>query len=369
MRVLFVHNSLPEYRVAFWTQLSRLVELDICVTHPELQEKDYGFDFADGELNVLEDDGLRVSPADYDVVVLPPADSFKDLWVAERITHACRQVGVPTVFWTEMWMPTVGSWSVKRSLKMMLKKTAARRVARRATRCIVPGSLSRRFLSTLGVENISVVVDSAEVGESDDSKILEIKSGLPNEKKVLLYFGRLKKIKGTEVLAKAFARICAERDDVFLLVCGDGECREELESQLLQDCSSELWRMEGKVNPCWRASYFACADVFVLPSCMNDGQIEVWGLAVNESLQAGVPVIATDCVGAAHDILDETVGAVVPQGDDVALADEICRVLDANHDRSMSGACRKRAEKYSTENMAKGFYSVFRELRDGGTNA
>lgn len=127
--------------------------------------------------------------------------------------------------------------------------------------------------------------------------------------------------------------------------------------------------MEGKVNPCWRASYFACADAFVLPSCMNDGQIEVWGLAVNESLQAGVPVIATDCVGAAHDLLDETVGAVVPQGDDIALADAICKVLDANHDRPMSGACRIRAEEYSTENMAKGFYSVFRELRNGGINA
>ena len=68
----------------------------------------------------------------------------------------------------------------------------------------------------------------------------------------------------------------------------------------------------------------AAADLFVLPS-----RHEPWGVVVNEALAAGLPVVLSDRVGAAADLLvDGENGRLVPAGDAVALAnalEDLCR--------------------------------------------
>lgn len=46
MRVLFIHNTIPEYRVAFFRELSKLVELDVVVTEQRLAYEVYGLKVA-----------------------------------------------------------------------------------------------------------------------------------------------------------------------------------------------------------------------------------------------------------------------------------------------------------------------------------
>lgn len=362
MRVLFMHNSLPEYRVAFWRRLSELCGVDICVTHPELESKLYGFDFDGGGLSVLEEDAMRVDPAGYDVVVLPPADSVLDLRVSARLVRECRGKGIPTVYWSEAWMPKSGNWSAKRKIKRALKRKASEYVARRATACIAAGSRADGYLRRLGAGDVRIVVDATEVGPVDEAKAREVWASLPENRTCVLYFGRLKKIKGTEYLAAAFAELCRERDDLFLLVCGDGECWDELESSLRSACPEGSWRMEGKVDPRYRASYYSVARVFVLPSCTYDGQVEIWGLSVNESLEAGVPVVTTTAVGSGPELINPSVGEVVPEGDAHALAGAISSVADRNAGGAMAPACREVARKHSVDSMAEGFYNVFEGL-------
>ncbi len=61
--------------------------------------------------------------------------------------------------------------------------------------------------------------------------------------------------------------------------------------------------------------FFAEADVFVLPS-RYDG----WGVVVNQALGAGLPLICSDAVGAAHDLIEEEVnGSLFPAGNAEAL--------------------------------------------------
>jgi len=60
---------------------------------------------------------------------------------------------------------------------------------------------------------------------------------------------------------------------------------------------------------------FAEADAFVLPS-LHDG----WGVVVNQALGAGLPVIASDTVGAAGDLVRHGEnGLIVPAGNVAAL--------------------------------------------------
>ena len=70
---------------------------------------------------------------------------------------------------------------------------------------------------------------------------------------------------------------------------------------------------------------YAAGDVMVLPSY---GAGETWGLAVNEAMCLGRPVIASDHVGCAADLVKpEQTGLIFPAGDVEALAHCLRRAL------------------------------------------
>ena len=70
-----------------------------------------------------------------------------------------------------------------------------------------------------------------------------------------------------------------------------------------------------------RDVYAAC-DVLVVPSVPTRTFREPWGLVVNEAMNQGLAVIATDAVGAAAGglVRDGENGLIVPAGDERALA-------------------------------------------------
>ena len=73
---------------------------------------------------------------------------------------------------------------------------------------------------------------------------------------------------------------------------------------------------------------YAGSDVVVVPSIPTRDFLEPWGLVVNEAFDQGVPVIATDAVGAAAGglVQHERTGLVVPAGDERALAGALRRL-------------------------------------------
>jgi glycosyltransferase involved in cell wall biosynthesis len=80
-------------------------------------------------------------------------------------------------------------------------------------------------------------------------------------------------------------------------------------------------RYAGFQAPDALPKFFAQADVFVLPS-RHDG----WGVVVNQALGAGLPIIASDHAGAAHDLVrGGTNGFTFPAGDANALAAAMLR--------------------------------------------
>jgi glycosyltransferase involved in cell wall biosynthesis len=95
----------------------------------------------------------------------------------------------------------------------------------------------------------------------------------------------------------------------------------------------------------------------VVPSVPTRDFLEPWGLVVNEAFHQGVPVIATDAVGAAAGglVQHERTGLVVPAGDAAALAAALRRL---HHDpplRARLGATARAAvAAYSQEAWAAG---------------
>jgi len=90
---------------------------------------------------------------------------------------------------------------------------------------------------------------------------------------------------------------------------------------------------------------YAGSDVVVVPSVPTRDFLEPWGLVVNEAFHQGVPVIATDAVGAAAGglVRHERTGLVVPAGDAAALRAAIERLRDDPALRHRLGAAAREA--------------------------
>jgi glycosyltransferase involved in cell wall biosynthesis len=104
--------------------------------------------------------------------------------------------------------------------------------------------------------------------------------------------------------------------------------------------------------------YYALADVFVLSSITTPMFKEPWGLVINEAMNQGCPVVATDAVGAAvGGLVDDGVnGFVVPERNSEKLAEAILKIFqNPQLAESMGKSGREKIEKWDYEHQAQGF--------------
>jgi glycosyltransferase involved in cell wall biosynthesis len=138
--------------------------------------------------------------------------------------------------------------------------------------------------------------------------------GFALEIPVILFSGKLISKKRPLDLLRAFEQV-SKNHRCGLVFLGDGQQREELQAYANKRRLANV-RFVGFKNQTEIAPYFAMSDVFVLPS-----GFEPWGLVVNEAMCFGLPIIASDKVGAAGDLVEPGVnGFIYPAGDVSALA-------------------------------------------------
>ena len=133
--------------------------------------------------------------------------------------------------------------------------------------------------------------------------------GIPDHHKVVLYAAKFIPVKGCEDLVRAFA--AARLDGATLVLVGAGPSRDAIERAAANVPSV---RFAGFVNQSRMPAAYRLGDVFVLPS-----HREPWGLAVNEAMNLGLPVIVSDQVGCAPDLVHDENGWVFPAGNVDAL--------------------------------------------------
>lgn len=163
-------------------------------------------------------------------------------------------------------------------------------------------------------------------------EVLRQALGLTPGRPVILFASKFQPRKRAGDLLEAYRALSPDgrrEPDPYLLFVGDGEERAALERRAGETGWSGI-RFLGFKNQTDLPPLFDLCDVFVLPS-----EAEQWGLIVNEVMNAAKPVIVTDQVGAAPDLVrDGENGYVVPVGDVAALARRLREVtgdLDAAH--------------------------------------
>ena len=245
---------------------------------------------------------------------------------------------IPVVLWSESWgapYRSIGAPWWKRAYR----RARTRWTTARAGAVVVAGSRSKEYHQTLGVDSGRLFVANYSTIDMRSLIATDFANGLPGcsgHAVRILYFSRVVKSKGLDVLIRAFAEIEKLGNDVHLQVVGDGEFRPYCE-KLAGDLQVQNIRFHGAVpnEEAWK--YFKQADVFVLP-CSGKGRGEGWGLVINEAMSMSLPIVTTEAVGAVADLVNNGVnGYVVAPGDADDLRKALERLLFDEHKRESMG--------------------------------
>jgi glycosyltransferase involved in cell wall biosynthesis len=159
----------------------------------------------------------------------------------------------------------------------------------------------------------------------------------------ILYSGSLIHRKGVDLLAASFKRVAHKTKRVRLAVVGAGSLRPRMEKALatLND------RVEFHGFQQWSElpRFYQHADILVAPS-RYDG----WGLTVLEGMAAGLPVIATDRMGAAREVIsDGHNGWLIAADSGVAIDNAMDEALALDNDQRarMSVSATESAQSFS----------------------
>lgn len=137
----------------------------------------------------------------------------------------------------------------------------------------------------------------------------------------LIAMGRLTRVKGFDILLKAFSLIKNDFPNWGLTILGKGELREELEELITQEGLEGRVFLPGTFNPPYDILKYA--DIFVMSS-----RVEGFPNALCEAMACGLPVISTDCTSGPRAIIREGVdGLLVPPENPGALAKAMTELM------------------------------------------
>jgi glycosyltransferase involved in cell wall biosynthesis len=144
-----------------------------------------------------------------------------------------------------------------------------------------------------------------------------------NKVKNFLYVGRLSKEKNIELLLKAFKL----KPELNLKIIGDGP----LKDKLFKLKSSNV-NFLGYLSNADIGKHFVDSDVFILPSNM-----EPWGLVIEEAIYFNTPIICSDKVGSAFDLVNKPKTGIVFKSKSVdSLLKSIDNILIINNYNTFS---------------------------------
>jgi glycosyltransferase involved in cell wall biosynthesis len=368
--VIIVQRIIPHYRLPFFDLLSKSnpgFEIRVCHGDPKMAEgcelgfaaqwyKTSTYQFF-GYSIVLQPklaiDILRESP---DVLILE--GTFGN--ITNVVLLLARKIqGFPTLFWTAGWdNPKITG------LRLLIKTLFIRLNLLLATGAIVYGSSAARYLENRGLpkEKIVVAQNTVDVENMISRRNEWLSRGQAireqfgcRSKRIILYVGQISPIKRVDILLQVFQHLRSKFDDVALLIVGEGEqspaLRQYVHAHQIPDTFFAGEVVDGV------EAYFAASDLFVLPG--------TGGLALNQAMASGLPVIATVADGTQEDlIVPGENGYIVPVDDVAALETAMMEILSSPEKLSKmrAGSLRIVQERALLQNMVARYSQAIRQF-------
>ena len=287
-----------------------------------------------------------------DVVVVSGWSTF----AAQAAVAWCRRHKVPYVLLVESH-----EHGRRPAWRRAVKGTVVPTLVRGAAGYLAVGTLARESLVGHGAaaERVRVFANTIDVeawiarADALAPRRDELRAALDAsaDDVLVLSVGRLVREKAFPTLLDAAGRASDER--LLVVIAGSGPERSALERQT----HPIRLRLAGELDEQGVSEAYVAADVFALLSAH-----EPWAVVVNEAAASGLPLVLSDSVGAARDLLrDGENGFVVPTGDAEAAADAIRRLLDPDERQRAGARSRALVREWDYEPSVEAFIATVRE--------
>ena len=255
-----------------------------------------------------------------------------------------------------------------RPLGRYLARAFTRSQCRQVQALIAPSEPMRDVLLEYAVQTPIHVLPTglpADRFERGDGARFRAFAGLPPERPIVLYVGRVAHEKNIEFLVQAFAAVRARRPDALLVIAGEGPARSALQQLVEREGLAADVRFVGYLDrERTLLDCYAAADVFVFAS-----RTETQGLVLLEAMAQGAAVVSTAELGT-RSVLKPASGArVVPERVGEFSAAVVELLSDAALRARLAEQGRCYAHTWSSQTLARRLADIYGEVGAAYTRA
>jgi len=223
-------------------------------------------------------------------------------------------------------------------------------------RVIVLNEFSKKLALKAGFKesNIEKIPNGVDIDYFNSLEVIPLK-GDPS----IIYAGRLTKVKGVDVLLKAFSQVLREYPNAYLYIVGSGGEEGYLARLVERLGLTENVEFTGFIPSIRKVHQFIkSADIFVLPSYMEN-----FSISLLEAMASKTPIIASDAEGNLE-VLSSKEALFFRRGDYRELAEKIALLAgDKNYSsRLAERAYSLAASKYSWSVIVDRYLRIFKDL-------
>jgi len=320
LRIAFFVERPTQFEVPFYRFAARDPEHRLRVVYtgadpgapvydPELSRKiSWGFDLLEGyDWGAVPAQGAgrwlarELAPGSYDLVIV---NGYTQRTYLRTVLRA-RRSGLATGLRLDSVAFSGATARGRETAKRLLFRTA---ISRLYDLFFGVGSLSLDHLRSLGIaeERLALFPYAIDVESfrarsrlsPGERSAVRARLGIPEGARAVLSLAKFGPREAPWDLLRAFPQLAAADPGAVLVLAGDGPERGALEAEALRLGVSEKVAFPGYVPYPELPALYAAADLFVHPAAE-----ERWGVSVQEALACGLPVIASERVGAGYDLI------------------------------------------------------------------
>jgi 1,2-diacylglycerol 3-alpha-glucosyltransferase len=360
-------------------------DLGACGIDTTLVAPDYGVEYDDREPNVVRVPGARVpgDPEDRRMRWGPLNFVLEDL---EREGFDLVHIHTPFIahyagvkFARRARIPCVATYHtffeeylhhyvpvLPRRIGRFIAKGFTRSQCRDVAALISPSEPMRDVLLDYGVTTPIHVLPTGlpdDRFKQGDGARFRMEQGLPTDRPLITYVGRVAHEKNIEFLVNVFAETRRQIPNAMLVIAGEGPAREPLRQLVARMGLSDDTRFVGYLDRNTALlDCYAAADVFVFAS-----RTETQGLVLLEAMAQGTPVVSTAELGTKF-VLKPGCGAVVVQENKAEFAAAVVKVLqDGRLREELHTRGRTYAQTWSSRVLAQRLADIYRAVPGVGT--
>lgn len=311
MKLTFVTNARAPYRIK---QLEKIAEIDnfevtVCYTNKNIQGRSWNVD----EVKTIKErqlKGIQLSKKygvlNFGLINLVKESDSIIIGGYEQPTYIvlsliCRMLKKPYV----LLFDGISTDRISLS-ENKIKKFFKELVVNNSKAIWGNGRVSKEYFSnnfnydkarivnqclTVDVDRIAQITQNRDIIRENLRNIYNIE----NNQKVIMYSGRLIKLKNLKIVIDAISMI---KEDIVLFIAGGGVLEEEIADYSKQKgVHTVITGFIKEQDELFK--HYSIADIFILPSIY-----EVWGLVVNEAMAAGLPVLVSEICGCSMDLVE-----------------------------------------------------------------